>query len=663
MICDICKKPIIAGICGCGKRDLRELKKLEPQSRFITLDRAAVQQDSRTVSLAFASETPVERWYGFEILDMSPGAMRTGRLQSGAPLLCDHNTRCQVGIVESISVGTDRVGRADVRFGKSARAEEEYQDVLDGIRTNVSVGYIVYAMRLESEVDDVCTYRITDWEPYEISMVSVPADYVGSGVGRDKTTWEETEIIITLKTSEVVQETDPADECLETETEIETSCTDPNTTSTEERKMDVKIKEATDEARKSARTDEQTRVREIMAIAEKHPQLKDTAREFINSDKTLDEFRCIALERMGGKPVSQTPEIGMSDKEKRQYSIVRAMATIADCRTLDGLEREASDAVAKLTTREAKGFFIPQDMMSSSFSRANQQVQQAFNRSLTAGSFGSGGATVQDTLLVADMITLLRNKPLVAKMGARTLTGLLGNIAIPRITGGATAYWLPETGGVSPTDQAFGQLGLVPRRLVGDTAYSKELLIQSSLDIESFVREDLMTVLALEKDRAAINGLGAAGEPVGILNTTGIGTTTFGGAATWAKIIDFETQVANANADVGQMGYLTSPNTRGKLKGIQKAANLGFIWENGNEPGVGSVNTYRAEATKQVPLDKVLFGNWSDLIIAEWSGIDVVVDPFSQKKNGLVEVTLTLWTDIGVRHPGSFCISTDAGNQ
>ncbi len=662
MKCPKCGKDIVRGVCGCGKRDIRKLGKLEPQFRLITLDRAAVNADTRTLSLAFSSEAPVERWWGMEILDHSPGSVRLGRLQTNAPLLKDHDTRNQIGKVETVSIGTDRMGRADVRFGKSGRAEEEYQDVLDGIRTNVSVGYIVHALVLESEVDGECTYRVTDWEPYEISTVSVPAD-ITVGMGRDKTTWEETEITITLKTSEVSQETDPEETVCETCGNDPCSCTqtDPNNSTTEERTMpDVKI---IDDAKKEARNSEQTRVREIMAIAAKYPQLEKEAREFINSDKTLDEFRTLALESIGGQPVSVTPDIGMSKREIKQYSLVRAMATLAECRPLEGLEREASEAVAKLTKREAKGFFIPQDMMTASFQRANEQVQQMFQRSLTANAFASGGATVQDTLLVADMISLLRNKPLIARLGARTLSGLVGNIAIPRITGGATAYWLPETGGVTPTDQQFGQLGLTPHRLVGDTAYSKELLVQSSMDIEAFVREDLMTVLALEKDRAAINGLGAAGEPLGILNTTGIGTTTFGGAATWAKIIDFETQVANANADVGQMAYLTTPSARAKMKGIQKATNLPFIWENGSEPGSGTVNTYRAEATKQVPGDKVLFGNFSDLIIAEWSGVDVVVDPFSQKKNGLVEVTLTLWSDIGVRHPGSFCVSTDSGAQ
>ena len=614
--------------------------KLAPQERSFTINRAAVQQDSRTVALAFASEQPVERYWGIEILDLSPGAMRTGRLASGAPLLCDHDTCCQVGIVEDVVVGTDRVARAEVRFGKSARADQEYQDVLDGIRTNVSVGYIIHAMRAESEVEGVTTWRITDWEPYEISMVSVPADYIASGVGRGSEA-EEREITITV--AQITIEDDDEEET-EIVPETETAACDPNQSNTEGRKMEINV----EDVKKEARNAEQFRVREMMAIAEKHPAVADMAREFINSDKPLEEFRAAALEKLSNAtPINVRAEIGMSDREVKQYSIVRAMQQIAENGRLDGIEREASEATAKIARREAKGFFIPQDIMSDKFSRA-----------LSAGTATAGGFTVDSQLMVSDMIELLRNKTLVSQLGARTLSGLVGNIAIPRVAGGATAYWLAENGTVTASDQSFGQLGLVPHRLVGDTAYSKELLIQSSLDVEAFVREDLMRVLAIEKDRAAINGLGAAGEHLGILNTTGVGTVTFGAAATWPKVISFETAVANANADIGHMAYLTTPNTRGVWKGAVKVTNQAvFLWQD------GEVNGYPAAATKQVPSDKVIFGNFSDLIIAEWAGIDVVVDPYSLKKSGQIEVTTTLWTDVGVRHPGSFCVSTDSGAQ
>ena len=163
-------KDIVAGTTVC--RDLQ-----------IDTRAAVIDQEKRTVELAFSSETPVERWYGNEVLDHGPKAVRLGRMKQGGALLMDHNTSDQVGVVESVRIDADRTGRAVMRFGKSARAQEIFQDVVDGIRKNVSVGYRVLAAVLESSKDGVETYRITDWEPYEISLVSVPADAT-VGVGR-----------------------------------------------------------------------------------------------------------------------------------------------------------------------------------------------------------------------------------------------------------------------------------------------------------------------------------------------------------------------------------------------------------------------------------------------------------------------------------------------
>jgi HK97 family phage major capsid protein len=370
--------------------------------------------------------------------------------------------------------------------------------------------------------------------------------------------------------------------------------------------------------------------------------------------------------------------IGMNDKEIRAYSLVRAMRKLADGHKLDGIEREASDATAKICRKEARGFFIPQDVMLAE-GPINPELYRAMRdmqgkRTLSVMTSASGGFLVDTEVMGGSLIELLRNKPYVAQLGATTLTGLVGNVAIPRVTGGATTYWLSESGQVTAADQAFGQLGLVPHRLVADTAYTKELLMQASIDIEAFVRNDLMTVLAIEKDRASLFGQissGNAGEPLGIFGNTGIGSVTFGAAATWAKVLDFETQVATANALLGAMAYLTSPGVRAKWKAAVKIAGSqysDFLWQGGNNLGEGQVNGYKAVATNQIPATgtyahRVVFGNWADLILAEWAGIDVVVDPYSLKKQGQIEVTITLWTDIGVRHAGSFTISADSGAQ
>lgn len=155
------------------------------QTRAFTFDRASSDRKARTAELSFSSETPIERSWGTEILDHGKKSVRLGRLRAGGPLLVDHDARDIVGVIESVRVDPDLTGRAVVRFGKSARAEEVFQDVLDGIRGNASVAYVIYdAVEEKTKDSSLPTLRITDWEPLEISLVSVPAD-TAVGVGRE----------------------------------------------------------------------------------------------------------------------------------------------------------------------------------------------------------------------------------------------------------------------------------------------------------------------------------------------------------------------------------------------------------------------------------------------------------------------------------------------
>ena len=594
--------------------------------RTVEIKDEEVNRDDRIIDVSFSSEEPIERFFGIEILDHEKESVRLNRLNKGGSLLVQHNTDDIVGVIEKAYISSDRMGRAKVRFGKSTRAEEVFQDVIDRIRTNISVGYQIHQMTLSEKKDDKSVYRVNDWEPLEISLVSIPAD-ISVGIGREK---QEFEILVVEEVKSMQDEILTSKEMKE--------------------KPHINIEEIKSEARKA----EMQRVKEIMAIGKKHG-CSELAEKAVQEGRALDEFRQEVLEAVyKAKPATIIdPNIGMSEREIRQYSIVRAIRQIAEKGILEGLEKEASDATAATCRRVPKGFFIPQDVMGTA----------RLERALGVTEATKGGYLIGTDVLVADMIELLRNKPLVAQMGAKTLSGLSGNVAIPRVTGGATAYWLSETGAVTAADQTFGQLGLTPKRLVGDTVYSKELVIQTSLDVEAFVRNDLMTVLAIAKDLAAINGGGGA-EPVGILNTDGVKTVTFGAAATWAKVVQFETELADANADVGAMAYLTTPATRGKWKTKEKTTNQAiYLWEKGGGLGIGEVNGYPAYATKQVLGDKVIFANWADLILAEWAGVDVVVDPYSLKKTGQIEVTVTLYCDIGVRHAESFCVSTDSGAQ
>lgn len=609
--------------------------------RALLVERAAIDETSRTATVAFASELPYERFWGVEILDCSATAMRQGRLGSGANLLCDHDTRDVVGVVESVDIGADRVARAVVRFGKSARAEEVWQDVRDGIRRNVSVGYMVHKAQLIETKDGVEAYRVTDWEPFEVSLVSVPAD-ASVGVGRSL------EAAGAAETASQPAQANPS----ASSTPSISNLQETRTMTTETTVAPVAPAISTPVQRNHAA--------EISAMAAHIPGGADLALRAIQEGKTVEQFQQEAIRHMSNKPLL-TNDIGMTPAETRRFSVVRLLNALAAdpgnaqrAREGAAFELEACRAAAdKVTHREVKGMMVPHDVL---------------KRDLTVGTSTAGGHTVATNLLAGSLIELLRNKMVLPGMGSRMLTGLVGNIAIPRITGGATAYWVAESGSPTASQQAFDQVTMSPKTLAARTAISRKLLLQSSLDVEMLVQDDLATVLALELQRVAINGSGTAPEPRGILNTAGIGSITGGAnglAPTWAHIVGLESEVAQDNADVGTMGYLTNTKVRGKLKTTSKVSGQnGFIWEE-------SLNGYQAAVTNAVPgnltkgtssgvASAIIFGNFADLIMGMWGGLELQVDPYSSGDSGSVIVRAFQDADVAVRHAESFSAMVDA---
>ena len=625
---------------------------IAPFFRSFGLDRAAVDADSRTVPLSFSSETPVRRTIPKdfpdkaiagrsvnEVLSHEDGACDLSRLRA---LCVEHDLKRQVGAVADVKIDAKR-GQALARFSRGAAGEQELQDVLDGIRSDVSVGYKIQAYRLEPGAtrDEPPTLRVTRWQPFEVSLVTLGADGT-VGLGR------------AVDTSEITDCTAERS----ADFHIHTTPTIIMTVE-EQAAADKKLR---DESRKS----ELKRQSEIRAVGERfgrNSEITALVTRSLEDGMDADEFKRAAFELIAGetaKPLNLDPNLGMNPKEKARYSLVRAARMIAERRPLDGLELECSRAMEKIIGSAPEGFFVPNDIAAAG--RSDMEGYRALNVS----SATQGGNTIQTDVLGGSMIELLRNKQTIRRLGARSLDGLVGNVAIPRQTGAATGYSVSEQGAITGSTQAIGQLALTPKRIGAFNDYSKQLLAQSSIDVENFIRMDLMNVLAILSDYLAINGTGSSNQPTGILSTAGIGAVTFGAAATWAKILDFETQVANANADSGSLAYLTTPSARAKMKANTKVASSqysNFIWEAGAAPGEGIINSYMALATKQVAADAMIFGNFADLILAGWAGLDVVVDPYSQATAGTVRITVNQFMDIGVRHAGSFVASTDSAAQ
>jgi HK97 family phage major capsid protein/HK97 family phage prohead protease len=630
--------------------------RLKAMSREFNVERGSMDADKRTVELSFASEAPVERFFGNEILECTDKACDLSRLRQQAPLLLNHDPEDQIGVVESCQIKGGKA-RAVVRFSKnrSKHGLDIFQDVQDGIRSLVSVGYRVKNMVLaEKNTDAGDSYRVDSWEPYEISLVSIPAD-ASVGVGRSQP-----QPLEKPKTNMSAENTPAA----------------PAVTVAERAP-----------APSNANVTRKDEVANIRAIGENFKVSSERVMDAIVNGESLDSFRKFVVEdHLKATAVSQPAVIGMNKKEKRRYSLTRAINLLSQNRPLDGLEKEASDAASKQYRREAHagGFIMPHDMaeyadpemtaamLRVSPSLANSRYGQNLQRQLQTNNFAQAGSLVATDFLGGSFIELLRNRTLLTQLGVGTMSGLVGNIAIPRQSGAATAYWLAEGDAVTDTKQSFAQLAATPRRLAARTAYSKQLLAQSSLDAEALVRDDHVRIIAIAKDLAGIQGTGGS-QPMGILNgpttdSTGGGnnitSVTFGTAPTWANVVKFEQQIQSANADLGTMQWLTNPTVRAKWKTTVKVPNYPvFLSGDDNMTNGYPVNITNQIATTGGNANKAIFGAWGQAMFFDWAGYDVVVDPYTQAANNQVVVTVNLFTDFGVRHWPSFCVSTDSAAQ
>ena len=323
-----------------------------------------------------------------------------------------------------------------------------------------------------------------------------------------------------------------------------------------------------------------------------------------------------------------------------------------------GLEFEVAHELARRSPTKPRGFLVPFEVM---------------KRDLVVGTATAGGHTVATNLLTNKYVDMLRPTSIIANLGATYLNDLVGGVAVPRQTSGATAYWVAENGAPTESQAAFDQVPMTPKTLGAFTDVSRKMLLQSSLEIKGFVIADLLASLGQELDRVVLAGSGSGNEPTGILNNSAISTVslgTNGAALTWANVVDLESTVAQANGDGLNMGYVTTKQVRGKMSQTQKVAATGapFIWENSPRPqlpGEGVVNGLRAIASTLIPsnltkgsgtnLSAMICGNWSDLLVGQWgAGIEIILDPYVNSTNGAIRIIAMTDVDFAIRHPESF---------
>ena len=638
-----------AGLARAGETRL----KMPKMQRSIVMEAPVVDSEQRTITFPFSSTYPVERWFGNEVLSHDPGAADLSRLNDGAPLLYNHDTNQLIGVIERAWIDGGR-GYVTARFSQNDLAQQVMGDVADNVLRNVSFGYRIMNMVSDGAEGDSATFTATRWSPYEVSLVTVPADPT-VGIGREESAGDNE---VTVSVTEPVQP------------EVTASTNQPATRELQMENTSVNI----DEVRSEAVVAERARIASITKLGDKFGQA-DMARQLIEGGKSLDEARGAFLEKLGAKQEPIADKVGNVDlnaKEQRDYSVVRAINAAISGNWKDaGLEREISAEIERQTGKSTSGFFMPH----------NLDMRAAYN----VGTAGQGGNLVATNLLAGSFIDVLRNNALIMQMNPTVLTGLVGNVAIPRATAATSTYWVTEASAITESEATFDQVTLSPKQIGARSQYSRLALQQTTPDIEMIVRNDLAKVMALGIDAAAIYGTGSSGQPKGILNQSGIGSVAMGtnGAAFidgasgstsgLDQLISLEGKLDTANALNGSLYYLTNAKVVAALKKL-KTAYGEYLWTaadgvttNGTP---GGVNGYPVMRSNQVPsnltkgsgtgLSALIFGDFSQLVIGMWGALEILPNPYgSGYTAGSVDIRAMQTCDIAVRHAESFAAISD----
>lgn len=594
--------------------------------RAASINQAAIDVQARTVELAFSSEYPVQRSFGIELLSHNPADVDLSFLNSGnAPLLLEHEQEDQIGVIERAAIDADGVGRALVRFSKSTDGDEVFQDVIDGIRKNVSVGYVITGKRVEQvDGEQVC---ICSWLPKEISIVAIPADTT-VGIGRsDELVSDSPSAIATTSVSQNATESRQGSKEITKNQEAQRG--ESIKTTTKDKKME-NTKQELDAVRSETIAVERARISEITTLAKRHGA-EDIANQFVSDGRSVEEFRAAVLDHLASRPQVNTASsvIGMSDKEQRSYSLARAINAIVTGDFSDaGLELEASRAVAKAQgkVQTRSSIFVPGEYLT---------------RAAGANAVSAAGNAGLVNHTKVGFMDVLFNNTISQRLGVQYLGGLNGVIELPKFTNAAQARFVDE--GVDGTIDAIHSdvVTLSPRTVVALAELTRSMILNGTA-MESRIQAHLQKAVATKIDAAVFEA---------ILAETGINWATLGvDGLDYAAIRELIKNVEVANALTDSAYFAFNPVIGNALSSTPKGNLNPSSFVRADD---GSVAGYQTASSNHVG-NNIIFGDYSNVTVGNWSTLELAVDTSQKFLSGGFLLRAITDVDVAVTRPEAF---------
>lgn len=565
----------------------------------------------KEVRVSVSSETPCpgyvfdeerREWlHAMEILGHGEGEVDFTRCAEGL-VIQDNHGGDQIGLIRSVELTDGKLGGI-VEFCAGRRAQEIREDAENGLRRNMSVGYIVDRWEKVSDGEDggLPVYRAVRWTPFEASFVNIPAD-VRVGVGRS------------------MDADQPAAPVATTERKAEKMAEPINTPAVE--------KPAVDAAAERAALIKEIKDEVVTAVRELAPEMPKPA-----------EVRAF-----DAKEEAQV---------QKQYDFRKAVMALAGEKVDCGFERECSEQIAKATKRSARGLFIPEAAFRVMTGKTNVEDHIV----------GAGSNTVATQLLASQFIEALVAKTVLGSAGVQTMSGLVGDIAIPKGDSISAGWVSAEDGDAANGNPTFSQVTMTPHTIAAYTDITRKLMLQSSIDVQGKITAWILGGIARGIETACFTGSGSGGQPLGLDSIVGVQTVTMTtGEPKKANMVEFWQKLYEQNVD-GTPKFIMSPAVKALLcktrdvtivENKAKSENVGGVGSDYLCTKDGKIEGYDVIMSNLCGAKKIYFGDWSQMLLGFWSGIDLTVDPYSLSTKGALRLVAFQDCDVAVRQPKAF---------